>query len=216
MIRDFWRRCVPSKQSPSDPTLRDLDAEMTSILDRPDIGVSEKVRLYNQMLLRYNDMTKTHANEPTGVVLVNDEKVGNDDNNDEENDTLSEIVATMPKSLQLKAGMLTARLKKIVDWNDRSELLHEGVAIPGSNITDLVHDLVRRRKTFEPVGWQQLAGQLRGSNMPMELVGNIARRQHIQKGEITLRKKQATTPRKKQTVSRRKTPALVLDDWESC
>ena len=200
------------KQSPSDPTLRDLDAEMTSILDRPDIDVSEKVRLYNQTLLCYNDMTKTHASKPTRVVVVNDEKVGNEDNNDEENDTLSEIVATMPKSLQLKARMLTARLKKMVDWNDRGELLHEGVAIPGSNITDLVHDLVRIRKTFEPVGWQQL----HGSNIPMELVGNVARRQHIQKGEITPREKQATTPRKKQTVSRRNTPALVLDDWESC
>ena len=204
------------KQSPSDPTLRDLDAEMTSILDRPDIDVSEKVRLYNQTLLRYNDMTKTHAKKPTRVVVVNDEKVGNEDNNDEENDTLSEIVATMPKSLQLKARMLTARLKKMVDWNDRGDLLNEGVAIPVCNITDLVHDLVRRRKTFEPVGWQQLAGQLRGSTIPMELVGNVAWRQHIQKGEITPRKKQATTPRKKQTVSRRKTPALVLDDWESC
>ena len=206
------------KQSPSDPTLRDLDAEMTSILDRSDIDVSEKVRLHNQTLLRYNDMTKTHAKKPTRVVVVNDEKVGNEENNDEENDTLSEIVATKLKSLQLKARMLTARLKKMVDWNDRGELLHEGVAIaiPGSNITDLVHDLVRRRKTFEPVGWQQLAGQLRGSNIPMELVGNVARRQHIQKGEITPRKKQATTPRKKQTVSRQKTPALVLDDWESC
>ena len=203
------------KQSLSDPTLRNLDAEMKSILDRPDIDVSEKVRLYNQTLLRYNDMTKTHAKKPTRVVVVNDEKVGNEDN-DEENDTLSEIVATMPKSLQLRARMLTARLKKMVDWNDRGELLHEGVAIPGSNITDLVHDLVRRRKTFEPVGWQQLAGQLRGSNIPMELLGNVARRQHIQKGEITPRKKQATTPRKKQTVSRRNTPALVLDDWESC
>ena len=204
------------KQSPSDPTLRDLDAEMTSILDIPDIDVSKKVRLYNQTLLRYNDMTKTHAKKPTRVVMVNDEKVGNEENNDEENDMLSEIVATMPKSQQLKARMLTARLKKMVDWNDRGELLHEGVAIPGSNITDLVHDLVRRRKTFEPVGWQQLAGQLRGCNIPMELVSNVARRQHIQKGEITPRKKQATTPRKKQTVSRRKTPALVLDDWESC
>ena len=204
------------KQSPSDPTLRDLDAEMTSILDRPDIDVSEKVRLHNQTLLRYNDMTKIHAKKLTRVVVVNDENVGNEDNNDEENDMLSEIVATMPKSLQLKARMLTARLKKMVDWNDRGELLHECVAIPGSNITDIVHDLVRRRKTFEPVGWEQLAGQLRGSNIPMELVGNVARRQHIQKGEITPRKKQATTPRKKQTVSRRKTPALVLDDWESC
>ena len=98
------------KQSPSDPTLRDLDAEMTSILDRPDIDVSEKVRLRNQTLLRYNDMTKIHAKKLTRVVVVNDENVGNEDNNDEENDMLSEIVATMPKSLQLKARMLTARL----------------------------------------------------------------------------------------------------------
>ena len=112
--------------------------------------------------------------------------------------------------------MLTARLKKMVDWNDRGELIHEGVAIPGSNITDLVHDLVRKRKTFEPVGWQQLTSQLRGSNIPMELVGNAARRQHIQRGEITPRKKQAPKPRKKQTVSRQNTPALVIDSWESC
>ena len=112
--------------------------------------------------------------------------------------------------------MLTARLKKMVDWNDRGELLHEGVAIPGSNITDLVHDVVRNRKTFEPVGWQQLTNQLRGSNIPMELVGNAARRQHIQRGKITPRKKQAPTPRKKQTVSRQNTPALVIDGWESC
>ena len=104
----------------------------------------------------------------------------------------------------------------MVDWNDRGELLHEGVAIPGSNITDLVHDLVRKRKTFDPIGWRQLASQLRGSNIPMELVGNVARRQHIQKGEITPQKRQVTTPRKRQTVSRQKTPAIVIDGWESC
>ena len=140
----------------------------------------------------------------------------NEDDADEENDSAGEIVATMPKSLHIKARVLTARLKKMVNWNDRGELLHDGVAIPGSNITDLVHDLVRRRKTFDPIGWRQLASQLRSSNIPMELMGNAARREHIQKGEITPRKKQATTPRKKQTVSRQKTPALNLDDWESC
>ena len=92
-------------------------------------------------------------------------------------------------------------------------MLHEGVAIPGSNVTDLIHDFVRIRKTFEPIGWQQLASQLRGSIIPMEPVGNVARRQHIQQDEITPRKKDATTPRNKQTVSHRNTPALVLDDW---
>ena len=206
---------APTKP-PADVALRDLDAEMTSILDRADVNVSEKVRLYNQTLLRYNDMTKILANKPTRVVVVNDEKVANEDNKEEENDTTSEIVSTMPKSLQMKARMLTARIKKMVDWNDRAELLHEGTAIPGSNITDLVHDLVRRRKTFERIGWQQLASQLRGSNIPMELVGNVARRQHIQRGETTPQKKPPTTPRKKPAVRRRKTRAMVLDDWEYC
>ena len=203
-------------QPPVDVTLRDLDAEMTSILDRADVNASEKVRLYNQTLLRYNDMSKILANKPTRVVMVNDEKVANEVNKEQENDTASEIVSTLPKSLQMKARVLTTRLKKMVDWNARGELLHEGRAIPGSNITDLVHDLVRRRKTFEPIGWQQLASQLHGSNIPMELVGNVARRQQIQKGETTPQKKPPTTPRKKPVVRRRKTRAMVLDDWESC
>ena len=34
-------------QPPIDTNLRDLDSEMTSILDKTDIDVSEKVRLYN-------------------------------------------------------------------------------------------------------------------------------------------------------------------------
>ena len=52
-----------------DTTLRDLDAEMTSILDRSDADESEKVRLYNQALLRYNDMTKARAAKPIPVVV---------------------------------------------------------------------------------------------------------------------------------------------------
>ena len=203
-------------QPPVDTTLRDLDADMTSILDRTDMEVSDKVRLYNQALLRYNGMTKTRANKPTRVIVVPEQKVVNGEAGEAGHDSAGEIVATMPKSLRTKALMLTARLKKMVDWNDRGELLHEGVAIPGSNITDLVHDLVRKRKTFEPVGWQQLTSQLRGSNIPMELAGNAARRQHIQTGEITPRKKQVPTRRKKQTVLQQNTPALVIDGWESC
>ena len=49
-------------QTPVDATLSDLDAEMTSILDKSDVEVSEKVRLYNQALLRYNDLVKVRLN----------------------------------------------------------------------------------------------------------------------------------------------------------
>ena len=51
---------------------------------------------------------------------------------------------TLPKTLQEKGSQLVSRLKT-TKWNDRGELLHEGVAIPGSNIVDLIHDLLRNR-----------------------------------------------------------------------
>ena len=55
------------------------------------------------------------------------------------------------------------------------------MAIRGSNAVDLVHDLLRNRKTPDPVGWQQFANQMRAANIPMELVGNVTRRLYLQK-----------------------------------
>ena len=162
-----------STKPPVDMTLRDLDAEMTNILDKTDVDVSEKVRLYNQALLRYNDMTKLAAAKPTPVIVVKEQ-------NPDAPDVMAEVVTTLPKGLQEKGRQLVSRLKTI-KWNDRGELLHEGMVVPGSNMVDLVHDLLRNRKTSEPAGWQQFASQMHAANIPMGLVGNVTRRQHIQK-----------------------------------
>ena len=61
-------------QPPIDTKRGDLDSEMTSILDKTGIDVSEKVRLYNQALLRYNDMAKMAATKPTPVVVVKERR----------------------------------------------------------------------------------------------------------------------------------------------
>ena len=61
-------------QPPIDTHLRDLDSEMTSILDKTGIDVSEKVRLYNQALLRYNDMAKMPATKLSPVVVVKEKE----------------------------------------------------------------------------------------------------------------------------------------------
>ena len=164
-----------STKPPVDMTLRDLDAEMTNILDKTDIDVSEKVRLYNQTLLRYNDMTKLAAAKPTPVVVVKEQSPYAPD-------VMAEVVTTLPKGLQEKGRKLVSRLKTI-KWNDRGELLHEGVVIPGSNMVDLVHDLLRNRKTSEPAGWQQFASQMHAATyqrnwLAMPLGGNIYRNVH--------------------------------------
>ena len=110
-------------QPPIDTNLRDLDSEMTSILDKTGIDVSEKVRLYNQALLRYNDMVKMSATKPTPVVVVKEKETP------PTTDIMGEVVTTLPKALQEKGRQLVSRLKT-TQWNDRGELLHEGVSYP--------------------------------------------------------------------------------------
>ena len=81
-------------------------------------------------------------------------------------------------------------------------VLHEGLVVPGSNVVDIVHDLLPRRKTSDPIGWQQFGSHMRAANIPMELVGAVARRQHIQQRTLT----------PKQKKGRR---VQLPDNWES-
>ena len=79
------------------------------------------------------------------------------------------------------------------------------MAIRGSNAVDLIHDLLRNRKTPDPVGWQQFANQMRAANIPMELVGNVTRRLYLQK------KRGKRTPQKRKPT----TPETPMSEWES-
>ena len=185
-------------QPPIDTNLRDLDSDMTSILDKTGIYVSEKVRLYNQSLLSYNDMANMSATKQTPVVVV------------KENETpattyiMGEVVTTPPKALQEKGRQLMSSLKK-TQWNDRGELLHEGIVVPGSNVIDLVHDILRKRKTSEPHRLATVREPDACSKHTMELDGNVDMRRHIQQRKRTLIPKQKKDRR-----------VHLPDDWESC
>ena len=187
-----------------DTTLRDLDAEMTSILDRSDADESEKVRLYNQALLRYNDMTKARAAKPIPVVVAVKKEAAATMPTPALVVEPTDIVGTLPKTLQMKGRQLLSRLSAVT-WNERGELIHKGVAIRGSNAVDLIHDLLRNRKTPDPVGWQQFANQMRAANIPMELVGNVTRRLYLQK------KRGKRTPQKRKPT----TPETPMSEWET-
>ena len=119
-------------------------------------------------------------------------------------DVMADVVTMLPKTLQEKGSQLVSRLKT-TKWNDRCELLHEGVAIPDSNVVDLVHDLLRKRT----IGWQQFASQMHAANIPMELVGNVAMRQHIQK-----RTRIPTPTPKPKKKKKRSRPLQLPDAWE--
>ncbi len=84
-------------------------------------------------MLRYNDMAKMSATKPKPVVVVKEKGTL------ATTDIMGEVVTTLPKALQEKGRQLVSRLNT-TQWNDRGELLHEGMFVPGSNVADLVHD----------------------------------------------------------------------------
>ena len=178
---------------------------MKTILDRKDLDDGTKVTLYNQVLQRYNVLADKHVKEPIRVVAVNETGAGAGAETGVagaegavgalSSGIEADVVDTVPKTMQAKARRLMEHLKREVAWTARGELIHEGVPIAGSNVVDLVNDLLRKRKT-DPTGWQPFAQQLRAINLPMELVGNVARRAYIRQATTaTPSRRPATIPR---------------------
>ena len=172
-----------------------LDDEMMTILDRKYLDDRTKVTLYNQVLQRYNVLSDKHVKEPVRVVTVKESGTGAGAGAGVAEGAVgapatseieADVVDTVPKTMQGKARRLMEHLKR--------ELIHEGVPVAGSNVVDLVNDLLRKRKT-DPMGWQPFARQLRAMNLPMELVGNVTRRAYI---------RQVTTPTMTSTPGRRR------------
>ena len=194
-LLEFLRPAPPLTNS-LDRVLRGLDGEMSSVLDRNDLDEGDKVKLYNQILLRYNTMANKRVKQPTRVVVVNDDGTATAAAMRDAGTTQpaasseslaatradADIVESVPKSLKSKADHLMKRLKNepTIQWNDRGELILDGATVPGSNMVDLVHDVLRKRKQSDPVGWQPFVKHLKHINIPMELVGNADRRQYIQ------------------------------------
>ena len=55
--------------------------------------------------------------------------------------------------MQNHAKLLIQKLKDdsdVISWNDNGQLVLEGSIVPNSNIVDLVNDVMRKRKGFNP------------------------------------------------------------------
>ena len=177
---------VPSQPLFANPignVMRRLDDEMRFILDRSDLNDREKVVLYNQVLMRYNIFSDKSSQQPVRVT-IDKPPVKEDEEEDNEKRTESglenEIIDSVPKTLKQKARRLLNKIKGTVSWNDRGEMVYRNVPVPGSNIVDLVNDALRKRKSFQPVGWKMFARGLKDVNAPMDLIGNPERWTYIQ------------------------------------
>ena len=193
-----------------DTTSRDLketDQSMQAILES-DGHVQDKANAYQQALWGFLNRFDQYKDRPLGrVQLTRDSIPERITTTGEEAEVESakpssplswieqDVVESVPKSFKTKAERLLQRIKldPEVKWNNLGELEYRGQLIKNSNLTDLVNDVLRKRKNSrDPLGWETFADVLHRLNVPQELIGNPTRWTYMRKRETL-----AKTPEKK-------------------
>ena len=82
----------------------------------------------------------------------------------------------------------------MLHWNEKGELKYENKPISDSHLVDLVNDMLRHRKGFEPVGWSVFARGLARMNVPENLVRNPQRQSAMREFKTRVREETPESP----------------------
>lgn len=157
----------PDMSSLPYPT-NNLDGDMNQVLNKTNLNDREKWSQYYQILQRYFHQNKVQR-QPVQLSINETHEITN---------TLptEDIVSAYPLTLQRNAERLLSWIKRSnagISWDDRGIVKINGAVINGSNIVDLIGDLLRHRRTaIAPTGIGNFMQSLRETNVPEELIGN--------------------------------------------
>ena len=177
---------------PVTQTLKNLDNEMSEILTSncEQLDDETKATLYNQVLQRYLTYYDQRKSQPLHVKLTTPKPVETPKPEESEETSKEstaeaetfltsaveqEVVKSVPKLYKAGARQLLDKIKEhrdVLNWNEKGELMYENKPITGSHVVDLVNDMLRHRKGFEPVGWSVFARGLARMNVPENIVRN--------------------------------------------
>ena len=144
---------------------------MNDILSSKELDDEAKATLYNQVLQRYLTYYDQRKGQPLHVKLTTPKPVETPKPEESSEETSKEstaeaetiptsaveqeVIKSVPKLYKTGARQLLDKIKEnsdVLNWNEKGELMYENKPISGSHIVDLVNDILRHRKGFEPVG----------------------------------------------------------------
>lgn len=167
---------MPYTKSP----MNDLDSEMNHILNKTNLDDREKWSQYYQILQRYFHQNKIQR-QPVQLDIEETAIIPS-------TIPVNEIIEAYPASIQKNAERLLNWIKRSntnITWDDQGTVRINGITLNGSNITDIIGDLVRYRKTaISPTGIDTFMEALRVMNIPDELIGNRTRARQMRRGRI--------------------------------
>ena len=164
---------------------------------------SIKWKLYNEALQRYFHFNNERKKPLT--ISVEDFSTGDS----KESLVRLQLAAAMPKTYKDSALRIYDYLSTAgsrVTWDSSGLVSLNGTPVTNSNIIDLISDLTRSRKNFEPVGASQFIKTLSTLNIPLELKRRVAIIQARNQGGagavVPLTKSRVSKPRSRATPSR--------------
>ena len=100
----------------------------------------------------------------------------------------NEILESVPKTMKAKVQLLLKKMKNSPDisWNEKGELKYKET-VQGSNVVDLVNEVLSKRNYFNPPGWETFGEALREANVPQNLIGHEDRWRYITQTKRTPR-----------------------------
>ena len=135
--------------------------------------------MYAQQLQRVNQLKNQVVRpEPSPVQRIahtEQTMTSESDTSQQLSATDKQIIDSVPKTMQNRVKLLIQKLKDHSDvssWNDNGQLVLDGSTIPNSNIVDLVNDIMRKRKGFNPEHSSTFAKALAKINVPEDCVRN--------------------------------------------
>lgn len=160
--------------------MNSLDTEMNGILNKKYADDSEKWKMYSDALQRYLHF----AGETRKPLTIEVESKPENEDGTRSAAVRAQLASAVPKTYKSQALRIYDYLSQSnspVTWDSTGTLSIDSTVVPHSNIIDSISDLTRARKNFSPPGTDALCEALARMNVPLELLGNTTRRQHIQK-----------------------------------
>ena len=135
-----------------------LDTEMNYILRKQYADDSEKWKKYNEALQRFLHFSK-ESQKPVSIeiesILGEKKDTGDPNLNSVIRQRLASVLPRTYKDQAVKIHDYLAVDGTPITWDSNGVISIKGTAIPHSNIIDLISDLTRNRKNFEPQGMSQ-------------------------------------------------------------
>jgi hypothetical protein len=136
-----------------------LDKKMESILKREDLSTDEGLKLYDQSFTQYLNVHDDYRPRPVvSKVSTSPPAVFETETKDAIEE---EILESVPKTMKTKLLVQKMKADPNIAWSEKWELKYKGETVRGSNVVDLVNDVLRKRKYFNPQGWETIGEALR-------------------------------------------------------